>query len=136
MGNFVTTWSYSASLSPLMLAQNWVVFTTIGTLLLLSFLMCVRGKIKDKYDAIRDKNQKEIAFLSQGSFTDEDKYDYILEKSTPVFVQYMDNLWLNVKTQIAKRHDFTSTVLYYSPIKSRPQRVALLICTLLGMMFR
>ncbi|GMH95715.1 hypothetical protein TrVE_jg5792 [Triparma verrucosa] len=134
VGQFFNTWKGASALSWQMVEQNIVVFATISVLLVGAFLMCVRGKIRDKYDEIRDKNQKEIEFLSRG-ITEEDKYEYILSKSTPIFVQYMDNLWMNIKTQIGRRHDLSSTVFYYSPIKSRPQRVALLISTLLGMMF-
>jgi hypothetical protein len=56
--------------------------------------------------------------------TMEDKFAYIIDKSTPSFIQYMDNTIMNIKTQLGKRHDFFSMYYMYSPMKSRAQRVS------------
>ena len=134
--NFVATWSVAGKLDAATVAKNIVVFLVMGVTLVGGALMCIRGKIKDKYDIIRHKHIKQAERDEKAGFTnDKQKNEFILKQSTPLFIQYMDNMWMNCKQQLFKRHDFTSAVLYYSPIKSRPQRVALLVCTGLGMLF-
>jgi len=133
--NFAAVWMLSATLTPAVIAKNFVVFVAMGSVLVISFLLCVRGIHKDRKDRERFVRDKEIEFLTRGSMELEDKYEYIIKKSTPMFIQYMDNLVMNIKTQLSKRHDLSAMFFYYSPMKSRAQRVALLTCTSLGMLF-
>jgi len=124
MGNFAATWKLTATLTPAVVLKNFVIFASMGSILVLGFLFCVRGVVKDKQERKRFIADKEIEFLSRYSMTMEDKFAYIIDKSTPSFIQYMDNTIMNIKTQLGKRHDFFSMYYMYSPMKSRAQRVS------------
>ncbi|GMI27294.1 hypothetical protein TeGR_g10162, partial [Tetraparma gracilis] len=95
MENFLNAWLLAETLTPAVVLKNFVVFAAMGTVLIGGALMCIRGKYRDKYDGIRRKHRvQNERDEKEGMTSDRQKNEYILKQATPMFITYMDNMFM------------------------------------------
>eukprot|EP00520_Triparma_pacifica_P008937 CAMPEP_0118666010 /NCGR_PEP_ID=MMETSP0785-20121206/18966_1 /TAXON_ID=91992 /ORGANISM="Bolidomonas pacifica, Strain CCMP 1866" /LENGTH=4927 /DNA_ID=CAMNT_0006560251 /DNA_START=40 /DNA_END=14819 /DNA_ORIENTATION=- len=133
--SFIATWEVAARLDADIIAKNIFVFYVMGSVLVLTSVLCIVGYTLDRKEK-RKQKELELSSSSEGQQAEcRDRKSTLLEESAPEFSQYVYKKMEFAKEQLSSRHPYLEVIFVHDNRKSRPQRVALLITSFLTILF-